>query len=77
MARRIPAADEDREERQDEDEVARLGRGGAAEPRGEERRHRDADRAERERAGLRARTVSEPDEREDEHDDENGPAARC
>ncbi len=76
MARRIPAADEDREERQDEDEVARFGRGRAAQPGGKERRHRDADHAQSERAGF-ARHRHEPDERKEENDDEDGPVTRA
>ena len=55
-----PRPDEDREEREDEDEVARLGRGRAAEPGGEERRHRDADHAERERARSRLAPSTSP-----------------
>ena len=54
--------------------MARLGRRRAAEARSEERRHGDADHAEGERAGFAAHR-HEPDQREHEHDDENGPAA--
>ena len=52
VAAEDPRADEDREEGQHEDEVARLGRGRAAEAGGEECGHGDADHAERQRAGL-------------------------
>ena len=52
-----PGAHEDREERQHEDQVARLGRRRAAELRRREREHGDGEYAEREDAGVPADAI--------------------
>ena len=74
VLRRIPAPTRIAKKGSDEDEMARLGRGRPAEPGGEERRHRDADHAQRERACLASRRVTRPTSARSEHDGEDRPA---